>query len=452
MRDRLTRRCQVTSVLLVILWGVTQVHGITIAVDYTYDTHNFFDTQPKKEALQRAADRFSAIIVSPLLPVSRTDSTVGWRIGFTHPGTGQLFEISTAASADTDPIAPLSQPADAYGFEGLLADTWILYAGGRRQVSAGFGGTATGTNFTSTFDDFSGPFHRGLIPNTPSATANDLPVWGGSISFDTDTNWHFDTSTPAPLDTIDFYSIALHEIGHALGLNTSWNQWNQSVEGDTFHGAHAVAAYNGDNSANLGGLNLESVTDLHWEDGTYDSNIFKEGAPNYTGTVGPGNLQDLIMEPIANTSVSVRRFELTNVDVAALEDVGWSVVSLLDLDGDGVITGADLDVACSERHELTPWLTVLNSLPADADFDGRVQFSDFVILADHFAAAGSYTQGDFDCDGHVQFSDFVVLADSFGASPAAARTVPEPGGGACLMAWMLVAMRFRSRASLNREE
>jgi hypothetical protein len=419
----------VATALIVILCGVAPALGITIVVDYTYDTNNFFDTKPKRDALQAAADRFSAIITSPLAAVSPDDSMAGWRIGFTHPGTGEPFEISTAISAASDPIRPLSAAADVYGFEGLPADTWILYAGGRAQGSAGIGGTATGTNFSSTFDDFTGPFHRGLMPNTPSATVNDLPLWGGSISFDTNTLWHFGPEIPAPLDAVDFYSIALHEIGHALGLSARWNQWTDHVIGATYSGNNAVAAYNTDNSASLSGLNLESATDLHWQDGAYDSVIFPGGSPNYIGTVGAGNLQDLIMEPIAHTNQTVRRFELTNVDVSALADLGWTIASALDLDGDGVITNADVDAACADGGDIGPWLNELNSLTGDVDFDGRVQFSDFVVLADRFGAIGTYTQGDLDCDGQVQFSDFVILADGFGASVGGdVSSVPEPVG------------------------
>ena len=96
-----------------------------------------------------------------------------------------------------------------------------------------------------------------------------------------------------------------------------------------YSGANAVAAYNTDNGAALTGLNEVSSSNHHWEDGTYDSKIFPTGNPNYTGTVGAGNLQDLLLEPTANFIFpTLRRFELTKVDVAALEDIGWSVIAI----------------------------------------------------------------------------------------------------------------------------
>ena len=95
-----------------------------------------------------------------------------------------------------------------------------------------------------------------------------------------------------------------------------------------FVGSNAVAAFNADNGASETELALVSSSNNHWEDGEYDSIIFPAGNPVYLGTVGEGNLQDLLMEPVANFFVGMRdRFEVTNIDVGALADIGWSVIS-----------------------------------------------------------------------------------------------------------------------------
>ncbi len=310
--------------------GVTQhARAIDIVVNYDYDTNNFFDTQAKQDAMQAVADRFSRVINSSLLavgPGGTAETPAGWRVGFTHPGTGASFQLSTADSSASDPILGAGGPAaDAYGFAGLNTDEWILYAGGRSQANAGLGGTGTGTNFTSTFDDELGPLHRGLIPNTPAASSADLPVWGGSISFDTAETWHFDTSTLAGPNTVDFYSIALHEVGHALGLSSGWNQWQTDGDGN-YVGPAAIAAYNADNDPDLAELGLVDPNDNHWAEDAYDSFIFEHGQPNTIGTVPDGTKQDLLMEPLQDFGGLQDRFELTNVDVAALEDLGWSVI------------------------------------------------------------------------------------------------------------------------------
>ena len=306
-----------------------QAHAINILVDYTYDTNNFFNTQQKKDAMQAAADRFSAIITSPLLALDANyaGGSTDWRIGFNHPGTGASFQISTAANSGSDALIG-GGAANVYNSAFTLpANTWRLFAGGRAGLgSAGVGGTGTGLNFTSVFDDLNGPMHRGLIPNTPANTVNDLPTWGGAISFDSGIAWHFDLATASPGGTTDFYSIALHEVGHALGLSTSWNQWQDNGAG-TYTGAQAVAAFNQDNGLSFSGLSEVSPGNPHWADNTYDSFIFSLGGPIYVGTVGPVTKQDLLMEPIANfVNPTPLRFELTNVDVGALRDVGWATV------------------------------------------------------------------------------------------------------------------------------
>jgi hypothetical protein len=298
-----------------------QSEAITVQVDYSYDTNNFFDTQGKKDAIQAAANRFSNIITSSLLAV---DASYGndWRVGFSHPGTGVYYQISTAASSGVDSLAGAGV-ADEYNSSfALPTDTWILFAGGRSLGgSAGVGGTGTGLNWSSVLDDPSGPHRRNL-------GVEGLPVWGGSLSFDNTRNWHFDPNTAASGGDVDFYSIATHEVGHVLGLSTSWSDFTDNVAGDIFSGPNAVAAYNSDNGTSETGLSLVGGGNNHWGDGAYDSRIFAQGDPNYVGTVGAGGLQDLLMEPMANFRPGVRRFEVTNVEVGALQDIGWSIVTM----------------------------------------------------------------------------------------------------------------------------
>lgn len=93
-----------------------------------------------------------------------------------------------------------------------------------------------------------------------------------------------------------------------------------------YTGANAVAAYNADDDTSLTTLNEVGGGNPHWAEDTYDSLIFAPADPNLVGTVGLGTPQDLLMEPSADFTGTLRRFELTNVDVAALRDIGWTVV------------------------------------------------------------------------------------------------------------------------------
>lgn len=318
---------------LALVWLLSAHAGaIEILVDYTYDTENFFNTQAKRDSIEAAAGRWAAIIDSPLLEIDAgyDGGNSDWRVGFTHPGTGNGFQISTApSSSPTDDIivqlGGASAAANVYDPSFVLPqDTWILFAGGRDLSSAAVGGTGTGLNLTSTFNDPLGPLRRGLGTNLG---ASGLPAWGGSIAFDNNgVNWNYDTSIAAPSGTTDLYSIALHEIGHALGLNTTWTDFTDLISGNAYQGANAVAAYNADNGASLSTLSLAGGGNPHWANNTYDSFIFEPGNPNYVGTVGTGVLQDLEMEPVADFTGTIRRLELTNVDVGEAQDIGWSVV------------------------------------------------------------------------------------------------------------------------------
>ena len=316
---------------------------------------------------------------------------------------------------------------------------------------AGLGGTATGLNFDNVFDALDGPMHRGVIDNTPGNSASDLPAWGGAASFNPSLNWNFDLDDGAGIGEIDFYSIALHEVGHALGLSNGWNQWESNVAGTQYRGENAIAAYNADVGTALSYLSTQSVDDLHWQDGAYQSHIFSLGQPNLAGTVGDG-LQDLLLEPVTNFSLESRRFELTNVDVAALVDVGWSILedtgNPLDLNGDGDVGPDDIDLACTAGKELQPFFTDLNSLLADLDISGNVGFGDFLILSANFGKSTTHLGGDITCDGQVGFDDFLVLSSAFGKSASQIRAVPEPSGFHLAMCLILLIMsiRWRSKA------
>ena len=55
------------------------------------------------------------------------------------------------------------------------------------------------------------------------------------------------------------------------------------------------------------------------------------------------------------------------------------------------------------------------ALAGDANFDGQVNLSDFVILRNNFGSAGSvFGDGDFNGDGKVDLADFVILRNKFG--------------------------------------
>ena len=62
----------------------------------------------------------------------------------------------------------------------------------------------------------------------------------------------------------------------------------------------------------------------------------------------------------------------------------------------------------------------LQALTGDLNCNGRVDLSDFFVLADNFGTQGEVGSectalvGDFDCDNSVDLTDFFILADNFG--------------------------------------
>lgn len=315
---------------LAIVLSTPCLSAFTIQLDYSLDTNGFFDDQERRLALQAAADRWGDIITQELTAVATTDDRNDVRIGFTHPATGMSYQISSAASEDSDQLAGNSIADEYRDGISIPADTILIFAGGRELPAAGRGGTGLGLNFTRVFDDESGIHNRGFNVGFGSQ-----PMWGGVVTFDLDRNWSFAIEEPGS-SGLDFYSIALHEIGHVLGLSISFDDFQDLVVGDSFIGEFASAGVVGgapegilieDPTIVPRGNDSTGLANPHWREETYQSVIFMGGNPNLGGTVGAGEPQDLVMEPIANFTGQIRRLELTRTDVGALRDIGYAVVS-----------------------------------------------------------------------------------------------------------------------------
>ncbi|MGC4032165.1 MAG: PEP-CTERM sorting domain-containing protein [Tepidisphaeraceae bacterium] len=64
--------------------------------------------------------------------------------------------------------------------------------------------------------------------------------------------------------------------------------------------------------------------------------------------------------------------------------------------------------------------SIRQPLAGDADLDGDVDFSDFLVLQANFGlAAANFKQGDFNFDGTTNFNDFLALQSNFGLTAAA---------------------------------
>ena len=150
-----------------------------------------------------------------------------------------------------------------------------------------------------------------------STTANYSLNYGpvvGNLWFDDDTDnadgtddatrlgnyWHFDHTTAVAVGKIDFYSVALHEILHAMGFGLG-NEWTSNVSGTSWLGADSIAA-------NGIGVGLVDVNGAHLA--TSISSTALEG----------GAAQDVV-----SISTGVRK-TLTALDLAILTDLNYSAV------------------------------------------------------------------------------------------------------------------------------
>lgn len=245
------------------------VPSITILIDYRYDLRanggaGFFEDNPAARAViervaqelgQRVSANLSAIVPS---------GTNTWTATFFHPRTGQQVSIS-------NPTVP--------------ANTIVVYVGGRAMPGpeAGVGGYG-GYRWSGTSAWGNTIARRGWSGFAP---------WGGSIAFDTTENWHFGLTTEGlTRNQLDFYSVALHELGHVLGIGTA-PQWSHQLQNGYFVGPHAVSVYGGPVPLSGGG---------HWAEGV--------------AVAG----QVTAMSPVINYG---ERRTWTSLDQAALRDVGW---------------------------------------------------------------------------------------------------------------------------------
>lgn len=112
---------------------------------------------------------------------------------------------------------------------------------------------------------------------------------------------------------------------------------------------------------------------------------------------------------------------------------------------------------CDERDEFGRYFVELTvekaeaPLTADFNLNGKVDFGDFLILAEHFGQPlVLFQEGDANHDFQVNFDDFLILQENFGRTrETSAAAVPEPSSLMLLVLaipLLLVRRRRRPRA------
>jgi hypothetical protein len=241
--------------------------ALDIRIDYSLDASGFFSDTAHRAALERAVARHEARLDSTMAAITAGGNNQ-WAAVFNDPSTGAEVRVA-------NPVVP--------------ANAVVIYAGGQNigNGEAGFGGPG----------GFAAGGTRAFQASVQTRGVTGFASWGGSLSFDTGTNWYFGTDPAArPPSQVDFESVAVHELGHALGFGTS-PQFTALVKNGVFTGPNVAA---------LAGTVALSPDQSHFAQGV-----------KFNGRA-------VSMQPILDP---VGRVDFTELDYAALKDIGWQLLS-----------------------------------------------------------------------------------------------------------------------------
>ena len=272
--------------VLLLLTIAQSASAISIVFDYSYDTNKFFTDPLRKNTLNQAGAYLGNRLQDQLTAI--------------NSGAGNNF-----TEVFFDPSNPSSKKS--LSNQSVAANDIYVYVGASNLGTStlGIGGAGgTGACCTQAFaDNVAGRGQTGALAPTPT----DFGPWGGSLGFNSSTNWYFDTdaSTLEAIPGFDFFTVAVHELGHLLGIGTA-GSWDAKISMDTnknafFTGQASQAAH--------GGAPVPLDADkAHWLAGA-------------TGLVS-GSIQEAAMGP--SIAPGQRKY-FTDLDFAALKDIGWQV-------------------------------------------------------------------------------------------------------------------------------
>ena len=252
--------------------------SVDIRFDYRYDSSSFFTgaNSSRQSILDAAASVFETRFQDNLTAVVSSGSN-NFDVRFFQP------------DADKNITLP--------GFS-VSAGEIVVFVGahdlGGSLAIGGPGGYSSTSGSSGFLDNAVSRGQAGAL----SATETDFGPWGGSISFNSASTWYFDPDprTDESLRGYDLYSVAVHELAHVLGFGTA-NSFDNLVSNNVFTGS-AVEDLLG---------HRPGVTSGHWTEGL-----------QYNGV-------ETAMDP---TITQGQRKHFTELDYAAMKDMGWQVSAI----------------------------------------------------------------------------------------------------------------------------
>lgn len=282
-------------------------NSFDIKFDYRFDNNGFFDDPSRRETLEKAAEVWENLIQEDLPSVPSgiefgvTSPIDGTRtpITLTEPIDDLLIFVGGASSPFSGsaslphgktcscrlccpPAAQQGEMSSPQATQIQVAPLAQAIVTGSNAVGTVFDNRLNGSNFT---------------PWAGSISFNDSPTFSDSSSAE----WFFDT-TPEPNESIpdnsiDFFTTALHEIGHVLGIGTA-SIFDELGAGGNFRGENTLA-----------------VTE---QEGVPLSSTLSHVNPSFTTEEGMA-----LMQP----RISGRTFPI-EIDRAILADIGWEIEGL----------------------------------------------------------------------------------------------------------------------------
>lgn len=326
--------------------------SITFVFDYSLDASGFFNAPAARAVLQQAGQDLGAHLGDALAPILPGGGN-HWTASFTDPGTGGTRTV-TDLSVGTNAV--------------------YVFAGGRN-----YGGTTIGEGG---YGGWSAAGSAGWL-NTVAArgqggalggSPTDVGPWGGSVSFDVGTYWSFGGAGTTPgWNQYDFYSVALHELGHVLGLGTA-PSWTRLVSGGRFLGPNAYSA------SDTGTSPLVDGGGAHWAAGTTSGGAEADMTPYLAA-----GLQK----------------HFTPLDWAGLADIGWQVDPSLYQSAPPSFGSAEVHTGPETVGAFDPWSAtwyLRNELSPGAPDQGVIPYggAGWVPVAGDWNGDGVVSLGVFD--------------------------------------------------------